>query len=79
MYTLVYHLHYKNETREINEDLLEKLLQLTVANISSNPVTLFNSKSNHGSPWHELSEGISKFVKADIKANVTADTKKLIP
>lgn len=69
---------YKNETREINEDLLEKLLELTVVNISSNPVTLFNSKSNHGSPWHELSEGISKFVKADVKANVTADTKDLI-
>ncbi|GHV89336.1 hypothetical protein AGMMS50267_16960 [Spirochaetia bacterium] len=35
---------YKNETREINEELLGKLLEVTVANISSNPILLYN--------WH---------------------------
>jgi len=72
---------YKNETRDINEELLEKLLEVTVANISSNPIVLYNSKSNHGSPWHELTDGIKNFLKIDVKADVTADTndiKKLI-
>ncbi|GHV76563.1 hypothetical protein AGMMS49942_13840 [Spirochaetia bacterium] len=68
---------YKNETRDINEDLLEKLLAATLVNISSNPTTLYNSKSNHGSPWHELTEGIKNFFKVEVKADVTADTKDI--
>jgi peptidoglycan hydrolase CwlO-like protein len=68
---------YKNETREINKELLKKLLEVTVANISSNPIVLYNSKSNHGSPWHELTDGIKNFLKIDVKADVTADTKDL--
>jgi hypothetical protein len=68
---------YKNETREINKELLEKLLEVTVANISSNPIILYNSKSNHGSPWHELTDGIKNFLKIDVKADVAADTKDL--
>lgn len=72
---------YKNETRDINEDLLKKLLEVTVANISSNPIVLYNSKSNHGSPWHELTDGIKNFLRINVKADVTADTndiKKLL-
>jgi len=65
---------YKNETREINEELLEKLLEVTVANISTNPIILYNSKSNHGSPWHELTDGIRKFFKVDVKAEAKIDT-----
>jgi uncharacterized protein YaaW (UPF0174 family) len=61
---------YKNETREINEELLAKLLEVTVANISSNPIILYNSKSNHGSPWHELTDGLKNFLKINAKANI---------
>jgi hypothetical protein len=52
---------YKNETREINEELLVKLLETTLANISTNPIILYNSKSNHGSPFHELADSIKNF------------------
>lgn len=68
---------YKNETREVNQELLGKLLEVTIANISSNPVVLYNAKSNHGSPWHELTDGIKNFLKIDAKANVTVDTKDI--
>lgn len=68
---------YKNETREINPDLLEKLLEVTMVSISTNPIILYNTKSNHGSPMHELTDGLKSLfnVKADIKASI--DTKDI--
>lgn len=45
---------YKNAAREINDDLLEQLLGLTVLNISKNPISIFDTKNNHGSPINEL-------------------------
>jgi DNA repair exonuclease SbcCD ATPase subunit len=45
---------YKNATRDIDEDLLKSLLQLTVLNISKSPGELYNSKNNHGSPLNEI-------------------------
>ena len=68
---------YKNETREINEELLEKLLEVTVANISTNPIILYNSKSNHGSPWHEITDGIKNFLKINVNADAKVDTKDI--
>ena len=68
---------YKNETREINDELLEKLLEVTLANISTNPIILYNSKSNHGSPFHELADGIKSFFKIDVKAEAKIDTNNL--
>ena len=65
---------YKNETREINEDLLEKLLQMTIGNISINPTSIYDSKSNHGSPWHEFAAGIRSFFKVDAKIEAKIDT-----
>ena len=65
---------YKNETREINEELLGKLLEVTVANISTNPIILYNSKSNHGSPWHEITDGIKSFLKINVNADAKIDT-----
>lgn len=47
---------YKNATREIDEDMLKQLLQLTIFNISKNPIEIYDSKSNHGSPYSELIE-----------------------
>lgn len=51
---------YKNETREIDEDLLQKLVQLTIINISKSPVNIFDTKSNHGSPYNEMLDNIVK-------------------
>lgn len=45
---------YKNATKEINEEMLESLLSLTLQNISSNPLTIYESGSNHGTPINEI-------------------------
>jgi hypothetical protein len=68
---------YKNETRDITEELLAKLLEVTVANISTNPIILYNSKSNHGSPWHEITDGIKNFLKVNVNADAKIDTKDI--
>lgn len=51
---------YKKETQEINEDLQQQLLELTILNISKNPVSNFDSKSNHGTPYNEMFESLTK-------------------
>ena len=51
---------YKNETREIDEDLLQKLVQLTIFNISKSPVNIFDTKNNHGTPYNEMFDNIAK-------------------
>lgn len=51
---------YKNETREIDGDLLQKLVQLTIFNISKNPVNIFDTKNNHGTPYNEMFDNIVK-------------------
>lgn len=64
---------YKKETREVNEELLERLLQITIASIAINPVMLFDTKSNHGSPWNEWMDGVRKVLKIDAKADMKID------
>jgi hypothetical protein len=64
---------YKNASREIDEELLKALLELTILNISSNPVNIFNTKSNHGTPYNETIQEIFKKIKIDGKVNI--DTK----
>ncbi len=51
---------YKNETREIDEELLQRLVQLTIFNISKSPVSIFDSRSNHGSPYNEIFDNMVK-------------------
>lgn len=64
---------YKNETKEIDEKLLNQLLELTVVNVSSSPLYLYDTKSNHGTPFHEFFESLFKRITG--KANVNIDTK----
>ena len=45
---------YKNATKEINEEMLESLLTLTLQNISSNPLTIYETVNNHGTPINEI-------------------------
>lgn len=45
---------YKNATKEINEEMLENLLTLTLQNISSNPLTIYETSNNHGTPINEI-------------------------
>lgn len=49
---------YKNETREINPELLEKLIELTILNAARSPERIFNSKTNHGSPYNEIIDNL---------------------
>lgn len=49
---------YKNETREINPELLEKLIELTILNAARSPERIFNSKTNHGSPYNEMIDNL---------------------
>lgn len=51
---------YKNETREVEGDLLDKLMELTILNVSKNPVSIFDTKNNHGSPYNEMFETLSR-------------------
>lgn len=54
---------YKNEAREINEELLDELLQLTILNLSKNPIALYDTKSNHGTPYNEIIDNLLKKYK----------------
>ena len=56
---------YKNETRQIDEDLLQKLIHLTIFNISKSPVSIFDTKNNHGTPYNELIATLSKYILKD--------------
>lgn len=51
---------YKQETKNLDEDLLKKLIELTIFNISKSPVSNFDSKSNHGTPYNEMFESLAK-------------------
>jgi len=55
---------YKNAAREIDEEMLKQLLQLTIYNISKNPIEIYDSKSNHGTPYSEF---IDKFLSRTIE------------
>jgi len=51
---------YKNETLDMDTGLLQKLLELTIFNISKSPVVNYDTKSNHGTPYNELLEKLLK-------------------
>lgn len=51
---------YKNETREVDSKLLEKLIELTVLNVSKNPVSNYNTSHNHGSPYNEMFDNLTQ-------------------
>lgn len=55
---------YRSVTKDIvSDEMKEELLQLTVKNISDNPIRLYDSKSNHGTPLNEiLKEGKDLFI-----------------
>ncbi|MCB1864449.1 MAG: hypothetical protein KDG50_03400 [Chromatiales bacterium] len=54
---------YKKHAVEIDEDLLKQLLQVSIDNLSLNPIRLFNSKDNHATPANELLKDLIEAVK----------------
>ena len=51
---------FKNETKEVNEELLEKLIELTIFNAARSPERIFNTRSNHGSPYNEMLDSVGR-------------------
>jgi hypothetical protein len=45
---------YKKHTKEINPNLLERLLAVSIENLAQNPIRLYNTKDNHASPLQEI-------------------------
>lgn len=54
---------YKKHAVEIDEDLLKQLLQVSIDNLSLNPIRLFNAKDNHATPANELLKDLIEAVK----------------
>ena len=50
---------YKNEAKEINKELLEKLLELTILNAARSPERIYNTRNNPGSPYNEMIDTIA--------------------
>jgi len=61
---------YKKEAKEIEQELLRRLLAVSVENLSQNPIRLFRSKEDHVSPANELLGRALAMVK---RAGGTAD------
>lgn len=50
---------HKREAKEIDEELLKKLLELSIQNFADNPLRIFGGE-NHASPSHEFLESLLK-------------------
>ncbi len=72
---------YKKHAVEIDEDLLKQLIQVSIDNLSQNPIRLFNAKDNHGGPVNEIMKDVVAMLKEqkdgvkEVLANVKADNK----
>jgi hypothetical protein len=66
---------YKNATKELDQDLLFKLLDTTIFNVAKNPLNIYETNSNHGTPYHEFFDKlkskskIEKDIPNDIEVN----------
>lgn len=72
---------YKKQAKEIDEDLLKQLLDVSVYNLSQNPIRLYSAKDNHASPANEIIKdltGILQLQKKDTtsKGKQPAKTKE---
>ncbi len=45
---------YKKQANNVNEDLLNNLLELTINSVGKSPVTIYDTKNNHGTPMNEI-------------------------
>ncbi len=79
---------HKKAARETNKDLEEKLLELSLVNMSQNPIRLYRDTDVHASPVHELTsqvfgnQSVAKQLKAklptggEVEASVGAVAKE---
>lgn len=45
---------YRKQAENVDPDLLKRLLETAIDHMGNNPIRLFDSKSNHASPLHEI-------------------------
>lgn len=55
---------YKREAKEVDQEMLQKLLEQAIKNFGDNPIRIYDGHENHGSPFHEFFEKILKDEKA---------------
>ena len=51
---------YKREAKEVDPEMLKKLLEQAIKNLGDNPIRIYDGKNNHPSPTHELFDSIMK-------------------
>lgn len=51
---------YKREAKEVDEEMLKKLLEQAIKNLGDNPIRVYDGHDNHPSPTHELIDNIMK-------------------
>ncbi|OIR19963.1 chromosome segregation protein [mine drainage metagenome] len=55
---------YKREAKEVDPEMLKKLLEQAIKNLGDNPIRIYDGKNNHPSPTHELFDSLMKDDKA---------------
>lgn len=58
---------YKKQAKEIDEELLKQLLDVSVYNLSQNPIRLYSAKDNHASPANEIIKDLAGFLQSQKK------------
>lgn len=51
---------YKREAKEVDQEMLKKLLEQAIKNLGDNPIRIYDGKNNHPSPTHELFDALMK-------------------
>jgi hypothetical protein len=67
---------YKREAADVNPEMLKLLMEISIINFSNNPLRVYDSKTNHGSPLNELtsdSKGILQKMLDITKGVVSKD------
>jgi hypothetical protein len=61
---------YKKATRDIDEGLQLKLLEMTIYNISNNPLNIYETTNNDGTPYHEFLKNLPKLLSFRTKKGI---------
>lgn len=51
---------YKRESKEVDDEMLKKLLEQAIENLGDNPIRIYDGKNNHSSPAQEFLEALIK-------------------
>lgn len=55
---------YKREAKDVDEEMLKKLLEQAIKNLGDNPIRICDGDGNHPSPTHQLIDTIMKDEKS---------------